>query len=90
MTRQEQFRRNHELFAVFMQQVLDNPSLTRKIPKGAQVIFLPESDRDLHEANLKLGRSLKKKGTRIVYIKIKLVREVITVYKPEIEFTQAA
>ncbi|MEW5718924.1 MAG: DUF5647 family protein, partial [Chloroflexota bacterium] len=40
MTRQEQCRRNHDLFELFMQQVLDHPTLTKKIPKGAQVIFL--------------------------------------------------
>jgi Family of unknown function (DUF5647) len=89
MRRQEQTRRNDELFALFMRQVLENPALTRKIPKGAEVIFLPENDPELYEANLELGKSVgEKEGKRIVYIKITLVPQTMTVYVPHLEFTR--
>jgi len=88
MTRQEQCQRNDELFALFMRQVLDNPALTRKIPKGAEVIFLPENDPELYQANLDLGKRMKaKENKRIVYIKITLVPQTMTVYVPHLEFS---
>jgi hypothetical protein len=88
MTRQEQCRRNDELFALFMRQVLDNPALTRKIPKGAEVIFLPENDPELYQANLELGKRVKaKENKRVVYIKITLVPQTMTVYVPRLEFS---
>jgi hypothetical protein len=90
MTRQEQCRRNDELFALFMRQVLENPALTRKIPKGAEVIFLPENDRDLYQANLELGKRVREKeNKRVIYIKITLVPQVQTVYVPRLEFAKA-
>ncbi|MBI5649754.1 MAG: hypothetical protein HZC40_04790 [Chloroflexi bacterium] len=90
MTRQEQCRRNDELFALFMRQVLDNPNMTRKIPKGAEVIFLPENDPELYQANLDLGKRVKaKENKRIVYIKITLVPQTMTVYVPRLEFSTA-
>jgi hypothetical protein len=89
MTRQEQCRRNDELFALFMRQVLENPALTRKIPKGAEVIFLPENDRDLYQANLELGKRVREKeNKRVIYIKITLVPQVQTVYVPRLEFAK--
>jgi len=73
-----------------MRQVLENPALTRKIPKGAEVIFLPENDRDLYQANLELGKRVREKeNKRVIYIKITLVPQVQTVYVPRLEFAKA-
>ena len=89
MTRQEQTRRNDQLFALFMRQVLENPALTRKIPKHAEVIFLPENDPELYQANVELGKRVKsKEGKQVVYIKISLVPQVMTVYLPRFEFSK--
>ena len=89
MKRQEQTRRNDELFALFMRQVLTNPALTRKIPKGAEVIFLPENDPELYQANIELGKNVKaKEHKRVVYIKITLVPQTMTVYVPHLEFSK--
>jgi hypothetical protein len=72
-----------------MRQVLENPALTRKIPKGAEVIFLPENDPELYRANLELGKRVREKeNKRVVYIKISLVPQVQTVYVPRLEFTR--
>jgi hypothetical protein len=90
MTRQEQFRRNNDLFELFMQQVLDHPTLTKKIPKGAQVIFLPKNDPDLSRANLRLAQTVRKQGGKVALIKITLVPQVVTVHTPRLEFAKAA
>ncbi|MCI0476830.1 MAG: hypothetical protein L0Y55_11325, partial [Anaerolineales bacterium] len=90
MTRQEQFRRNNDLFELFMHQVLKRPALAKKIPKGAQVIFLPENDRDLSNANLRLAQTVRKQGGKVALIKITLVPQVVTVYTPRLEFAEAA
>jgi len=89
MNRKEQFRRNHALFGMFMRQVLANPNLTRKIPKGAEIIFLPENDPELYQANLELGKTVRaKEHKRVVFIKITLLPQVQTVYVPHLEFTR--
>lgn len=73
-----------------MRQVLENPALTRRIPKGAEVIFLPENDPELYQANLELGKRVREKeGKRVVYIKIALVPQVQTVYVPRLEFAKS-
>ena len=82
MTREEQFKRNNELFAMFMQQVLDTPDLTDDIPEGADIIFLPQSDPELCAANRELGRSRQAEGRPVTYVTIELVPEVRTVFVP--------
>jgi hypothetical protein len=89
MTRQEQCRRNDELFALFIRQVLDNPTMTRKIPKGAEVIFLPENDPELYQANLELGKHVRtKEGKHVAFIKITLIPQKMTVYVPHLKISR--
>ena len=52
MEREEQFRRNHELFEMFMLEILTNPDLAERIHDDASVIFLPENSAELLAANL--------------------------------------
>lgn len=89
MTREEQFRKNNELFELFMQQVLETPEFTERIPEGAEIIFLPQNDLELCQENLKLGEARKKEGRRVVYIKIELVPQVRTVFMPHLELAEA-
>jgi len=88
VTREEQFRRNNELLALFMQQVLDDPELAEHIPDGAEVIFLPQSDSELCEANLKLGKARQAEGRQVAYIRIELVPQVRTVFVPRLRLAQ--
>ena len=90
MTRQEQFQRNNDLFELFMQQLLENPGLTKKIPKNARVIFLPDNDPELSRANLRLAQTIRKQGGKVALVKITLVPEIVTVYKPRLEFAEVA
>jgi len=88
VTREEQFRRNNELLALFMQQVLDDPELIEHIPDGAEVIFLPQNNPELCEANLTLGKTRQAEGRQIAFIKIELVPQVRTVFVPRLRLTQ--
>lgn len=90
MDRKEQFRRNHELFELFMQDVLDNPQLTRHIPEGATVIFLPENDPELLKANLELASTKREAGERVTFVRVKLVPEVRTIFVPRLSIEPAA
>ena len=88
MTREEQFRKNNELFELFMQRVLETPEFTESIPKGAEIIFLPTSDPELYQENLKLGEARKSEGHEVVYIRIELVPQVRTIFVPHLELTE--
>ena len=89
MDREELFRRNNELFRIFMQEVLDNPSFSQGIPEGAEIIFLPENDPELKEANLSLAQEGEAQGKKVLLVKVKLVPETKTVYVPKLELVKA-
>ena len=89
MNRDEQFKRNHDLFEMFMLEALNDPKLTEHIPTGASVIFLPESDAELAEANLELARTKKQAGEQVVLVRVKLVPEVRTVFVPRLSVEPA-
>jgi len=88
MIREEQSRKNNELMALFMQQVLDDPRLLEEIPEEAEVIFLPQNDSDLCEANLKLGKARQAEGQKVAYISIELVPQVRTFFVPRLRLAQ--
>lgn len=90
MDRDEQFRRNNELFRVFMLQVLESPPLAQRIPDESEIVFLPEHDPELKEANLELVRMLEAEGKRVFLIKISLVPETRTVFVPKLELVESA
>ena len=89
MDRDEQFRRNHDLFEIFMQQVLDDPELLDDIPNGADIIFLPDNDPSLREANLELGAEREHEGDKVVYLRIELVPQLRTVFVPRLSVKPA-
>ena len=82
--RDEQFRKNHDLFEIFMQQVLDDPELLDRIPDNAEIIFLPNSDPALREANLELGAERAREGATVTYIRIDMVPQLRTVFVPRL------
>ncbi len=89
MEREEQFRRNHDLFEVFMLEALNNPELTEHIPNGASVIFLPANAPELLEANLELARIRRQEGEQVVFVRVKLVPEVRTLFVPHMSVEPA-
>ena len=88
MIRKEQSRKNNELMALFMQQVLEDPEFLEAIPDEAEIIFLPRNDSDLCEANLQLGRARQAEGRKVVYISIELVPQVRTFFVPRLRLEQ--
>jgi hypothetical protein len=84
------FSKNNELFAMFMQQVLDDSDLLDQIPDGAEIIFLPDSHPALRQANLDLGNEREREGKQITYIRIEMVPEVRTVYVPRLKLEAAS
>jgi len=89
MDKEEQFKRNNELFRIFMQEVLDNPSFSLGIHEGAELIFLPENDPELKEANLALAQESEAQGKKVLLVKVKLVPETKTIYVPILELVKA-
>jgi len=90
MDRDEQFRRNNELFRIFMHQVLDSPKFAQLIPDGAEIIFLPEHDPELKAANLALAQTLSAEGKKVTFVKVSLVTETRTVFVPKLELAESA
>ena len=88
MIREEQSRKNNELLALFMLLVLDDPELLGAIPDEAEIVFLPQNDPGLCEANLKLGKARQAEGREVVYISIELVPQVRTFFVPRLRLTQ--
>ena len=69
--------------------MLDNPSFSQGIPECAEIIFLPENDLELKEANLVLAKECEAQGKKVLIVKIKLVPETKTVYVPKLELVKA-
>jgi hypothetical protein len=82
MIREEQFRKYNDLVALFMLLVLDDPEFLGAIPDEAEIIFLPQNDPGLCEANLELGKARQAEGRQVVYISIELVPQIRTFFVP--------
>ena len=55
----------------FDKYLVEHPSFAKRIPHGATLIFLPESDRELCKKNLSLSEKEKRSGKNVVLVKIK-------------------
>lgn len=89
MKRAEQFKRNNELFKLLMLKTLESDELRERIPDQADLVFLPENDAELREANLKLAEKLLAEGRKPVFVKISYVAETLTVLVPRVELVKA-
>lgn len=63
--------KNLELSFEFTRYLLDHPELERKIPKGAQVVLLPDYDEELKRFNLKNSRRRQEEDQPVIYVRIK-------------------
>ncbi len=82
MTKNEMVKRNFEYTQLFTQELLENEALARRIPRGATVYFLPDSDPELAAANRKLAQRAKRQGKKVVLVRIELVPK--TTYVPRL------
>ena len=70
MTKNELFEKNVTLSMEFSRYVIENPEFAEKIPKGAQVVLLPQYDPGFCRENLKLAELHREKGQPVVYVKV--------------------
>ena len=71
MNEKELIDKNITLSVEFSKYIFEHPEFEDRIPKGAQVVLLPEYDKKLSEYNLKIAETQKEKGQDVVYVKIK-------------------
>ena len=70
MIESELVKKNISLSVEFSKYIFEHPELEDKIPKGAQVVLLPEYDKELSDYNLMIGEKQREKGQPVVYVKI--------------------
>ena len=63
--------RNMVLGFEFDKYLIEHPAFAKRIPHGATVILLPESDRELYKKNLFLADKEKQSGKEVVLVTIK-------------------
>jgi hypothetical protein len=63
--------KNLELSFEFTRYLLAHPELEEKIPKGAQVVLLPDYDEKLRRFNLKNSKRQREEGQPLIYVRIK-------------------
>ncbi len=86
----EMIERNIELSAEFSRYLFEHPEIEEKILINAEIILLPEFDKELKEFNLKLGKDIEADGDRVVYISIKEIRPKILSRIEKIELESVA
>ena len=62
---------NLELSFEFTRYLLAHPEIEEKIPKGAQVVLLPDYDERLRRFNLRNSQQQREDGQPVVYVRIK-------------------
>lgn len=71
MKKEKLFEKNLVLTTEFSRYILENPEVTKSIPKDAIVVILPEYDKELAEQNLKMAKKRKGKNQPMVLVKVK-------------------
>lgn len=66
-TAQSRVTRNIDALHHFMQAALDEPSMLKEIPSGADLVLLPDDDPELADANLRGGIELVRQGRNITF-----------------------
>ena len=69
-TERELITKNIELSGEFSHYLFEHPEIEERIPKDAEVILLPEYDKELADFNLKTGQQIEQEGGKVLYIKV--------------------
>ncbi|MBL7073651.1 hypothetical protein ISS37_00215 [candidate division KSB1 bacterium] len=77
MKQEELAEKNLDLFHEFMMYVLEKPDILDRIPKGAQLVILPEDDPELCQKNLEIVRKRKEEGQTVVTVKMLTPKRVV-------------
>ena len=91
MKRKDLAYKNLALGVEFDKYMIDHPEIIDKIPDRSSTVFLPEYDRELYEANLKLARKRIAEGEKVVFVRIKkLAPPKSRIIRPRIELAESA
>ena len=71
MSERELIEKNFSLSIEFSKYIFEHPEIEDKIPKGAQVILLPEYDKELYDYNLMIAEKQRETDQPVVFVKIK-------------------
>ena len=87
MSERELIKKNVNLGIEFSKYIFEHPELEDKVPKGAQVVLLPEYDEELSAYNLMIAEKQREEGQPVVYARIKklLAPRLSRVSKAELE-----
>ena len=72
------FTRNSELSIEFSKYVLEHPEIDDLLTEETVVIFLPESDAELRDFNLKMANEIESEGGKVVYVTLKQIAPKIS------------
>jgi hypothetical protein len=70
MSERELIEKNITLSIEFSKYIFEHPEFEDKIPKGAQVVLLPEYDEELSAYNLTIAEEQREEGQPVVYVRI--------------------
>jgi len=70
MTEQEVFTKNLILSTEFDRYILEHPEFAERIPLNAQIVILPEDDRELCKINIEMAEKQREKGQQVVYVHV--------------------
>lgn len=91
MRRKEWAYKNLVLGIEFDKYVVEHPEIIDRIPDQSSMVLLPEYDRELYQANLKLAQKRMANGERIIFVRIKkLAPPKSRIIRPRIEYSESA
>jgi len=67
-------QRNIELSTEFSRYLFEHPDLESKLPADAEIVLLPEYDKELRDYNIKTGIQMESEGQKVQYIRITNLR----------------
>lgn len=90
MRRKELAYKNLALGVEFDKYMVEHPEIIDRIPNKSTVVLLPEYDRELYDANLKLAQKNMAKGEKIVFVRIKKLAPLKSrIIRPRIEYPES-
>ncbi len=91
MRKKELAYKNLALGIEFDKYLVDHPEILNRIPNKSTIVLLPEYDRELYQANLKLAEKRIAAGEKIVFVRIKkLAPSKSRIIRPRIEYAESA
>lgn len=53
-------QKNFDIGAKFTDYTIEHPNILDEVPKGAEIILIPENDKDIAKKNISLGNKISK------------------------------